>query len=81
MKISEIVKGTDVSSRIVKFRHSRSGRRRADLLATITQAAEELRGLSRGTRVSEGVDINAELDALVHAAKRLKKTLSSKQTL
>lgn len=76
MKISDIVKGTDVNSRIVKYRHSRSARRRAELLESMTRDAEELRGLSRGAVAAEGLDIDSALNEVVQAVNRLKMALS-----
>jgi hypothetical protein len=76
MKISDIVKGTDVDSRIVKYRHSRTARRRAELLESMTRDAEELRGLSRGAVSAEGLDIESALSEVVQAVNRLKMALS-----
>jgi hypothetical protein len=76
MKISEIVKGTDVNSRIVKYRHNRSARRRAELLESITKDTAELQGLSRGVEAAEGLDVDAAVEEVVHAVRRLKSALS-----
>jgi hypothetical protein len=76
MKISEIVKGTDVNSRIVKYRRNRSARRRAELLESITKDTAELQGLSRGVEAAEGLDVDAAVEEVVHAVRRLKSALS-----
>lgn len=77
MKISEIVKGTDVNSRIVKYRASRSARRRADLLESISKDLSELQGLSRGVEAGEGLDVDAAMNEAIQAVRRLKMALSS----
>ncbi len=76
MKISEIVKGTDVTSRIVKYRANRSARRRADLLESISKDLSELQGLSRGVEAGEGLDVEAAVNEAVQAVRRLKMALS-----
>jgi hypothetical protein len=76
MKISEIVKGTDVNSRIVKYRHSRSARRRAELLESLANDAKELHGLSRGVEAAEGLDVESAAAEVVQAVRRLKMALS-----
>ncbi|NIT79653.1 MAG: hypothetical protein GWN58_33385 [Anaerolineae bacterium] len=78
MKISEIVKGTDVNSRIVKYRANRSARRRADLLESISKDLTELQGLSRGVQAGEGLDVDAALNEAVQAVRRLKMALSGR---
>jgi len=76
MKVSDIVKGTDGSRRIVKIRHLRRSRKQADLVATIAAAAEELRGLSRGVRVSEDAEKDMALNDVLSAVDRLKSVFS-----
>lgn len=76
MKISEIVKGTDVNSRIVKYRANRSARRRADLLESISKDLSELQGLSRGVEAGEGLDVDAAVNEAIQAVRRLKMALS-----
>lgn len=77
MKLSDIAKNQDVSSRIVQYRTKRTSRRRADLLESITKDLEELRGLSRGVEAGEGLDTGVALDEAVQAINRLKSVLSS----
>jgi len=78
MKVSEIVKGTDANSRIVKWRGNRSARRRSDLLESITRDISELEGLSRGVEAAEGLDVDAALHEAKQAVRRLKMALSGR---
>jgi len=78
MKLTEIVKGTDVNSRIVKYRHSRSARRRAELLQSLTKDLAELQGLSRGVEAAEGLDVESAVHEAVQAVRRLKTVLSGR---
>lgn len=76
MKVSDIVKGTDVSSRIVKWRGNRSARRRADLLESITRDVEALRAMSSGVQAAEGLDVDTAFGEVMQAVSRLKSALS-----
>jgi hypothetical protein len=76
MKISDIVKGTDVNSRIVKYRHSRTARRRAELLDSMARDAKELWSMSRGAVSAEGLDIESAVNEVVQAVRRLKSAFS-----
>ena len=76
MKVSDIVKGTDDgNSRIVKYRHSRTARRRAELLESLTRDADELRNLSRGVAAAEGLDVDSAAEEVIQSVRRLKSTL------
>jgi len=43
MRVSEIIKSQDTGARIVRLRHERSARRRADALSRLSQAVEEIK--------------------------------------
>lgn len=45
MRVSEIMKSTDRNARIVRVRHERSARRRADALSRLASAVEGLQGV------------------------------------
>ena len=76
MKVSEIVKGGEGTSRIVKYRASRSTRKRADLLESITKDVSELQALSRGLQSAEGLDVETAINDVAQAVSRLKAELS-----
>jgi hypothetical protein len=75
MKISDIVKGTDAKHQIVKLRHSRTARRRAEIMESMASQAEELRALSKGVQAREGLDTDSAINDVVQAINRLKSVI------
>lgn len=72
MRLSEIVKGTDATRRIVKLRTDRTARRRADLLQKLDGCVTELRQMSSGVTASDDLELEVAVADVSSAVDRLK---------